>query len=235
MADRNFDLVILSHCLDYTYGAIAWEAVRKKIETIILYGDFGHQKFIRLKNKKIYFPILNGCQKRISTVYQRQKNILENVGNKQLLARSGGETNDVGAKFAYKKRQNKINRNTLQKEFSPHSEKPIIGVYNSNWFDFPHCSGLKEFRDFLDWIQLTLTCAQERPDINWVFKAHPCDNWYGKINGQRLQDLIKNENRENIILANEKWNGLELINSLDGIVTCHGTIGIEAVSQGVPV
>ena len=80
-----------------------------------------------------------------------------------------------------------------------------------------------------------MTCAQERPDINWVFKAHPCDNWYGKINGQRLQDLIKNENRENIILANEKWNGLELINSLDGIVTCHGTIGIEAVSQGVPV
>ena len=55
MADRNFDLVILSHCLDYTYGAIAWEAVRKKIETIILYGDFGHQKFIRLKNKEDIF------------------------------------------------------------------------------------------------------------------------------------------------------------------------------------
>ena len=104
MADRNFDLVILSHCLDYTCGAIAWEAVRKKDRNYHTLWGFWTSKIHSFKNKEDIFSYPERMSKKdFNGLSKTKKNILENVGNKQLLAEFGGETNDVGAKFAYKR------------------------------------------------------------------------------------------------------------------------------------
>jgi hypothetical protein len=232
----QFDLVILSHALDYTYGAIAWAAIRRGLPILVLYGDFGHAKFVRLKAPSDLFIFPE--RPSLDEIVQMPKDAateLRNLGGQQLNARLEGRTTDVGAIYAYQRRQDSITRDQMAGRFGWDASKPTIGIYNSNWFDYPHASGLDAFRDFLDWIKATLDVAKSRPDVNWLFKAHPCDEWYAKINGQRLEDLVAAINLPHIRLAEKSWNGLDLMRSLDGIVTCHGTIGVEATSQSIPV
>lgn len=171
----------------------------------------------------------------LGTMSDERAASLRALGARQLAARLGGKTTDVGAIYAYQRRQVSIDREELARRFGWDSANPTIGIYNSNWFDYPHASGLHGFRDFLDWIGATLEVAKARPDVNWLFKAHPCDDWYDKIIGQRLEDLVAAINLPHIRLADKSWNGLDLMRALDGIVTCHGTIGIEATSQSIPV
>lgn len=232
----NFDLVILSHALDYTYGAVAWVAIRHSIPVLTLYGDFGHAKFFRLKQPADLFMYPERpSTDELGNMPEEKAASLRRLGAQQLTARLGGKTTDIGAIYAYQRRLGSITREEIAKRFGWDASRPTIGIYNSNWFDYPHASGLHGFRDFLDWIGATLEVAKARPDINWLFKAHPCDDWYDKINGQRLEDLVAAINLPHIRLADKSWNGLDLMRSLDGIVTCHGTIGIEATSQSIPV
>lgn len=236
VAGGSFDLVILSHALDYTYGAIVWAAIQHGIPVLTLYGDFGHAKFFRLKKPEDLFmyparPTLG----ELDNMPEERAASLRTLGARQLAARLGGRTTDVGAIYAYQRRQGSISREEMATRFGWETSKPTIGIYNSNWFDYPHASGLHGFRDFLDWIEATLEVARARPEVNWLFKAHPCDDWYAKINGQRLEDLVAAIGEPHIRLADKSWNGLDLMRSLDGIVTCHGTIGIEATSQSIPV
>lgn len=236
MVNGSFELVILSHALDYTYGAIAWAAIRHRIPVLTLYGDFGHAKFFRLREPADLFmyperPSIDELADMPGTIAAD----LRRLGAQQLAARLGGRTTDVGAIYAYQRRQRAVTRDELAKQLCWDPAKPTIGIYNSNWFDYPHSSGLQSFRDFLDWIGETLEVAKARPDVNWLLKAHPCDDWYDKINGQRLEDLVAEINLPHIRLADKSWNGLDLMRAMDGIVTCHGTIGIEATSQLIPV
>jgi hypothetical protein len=236
ISSESFDLVILSHHSDFTFGALAWSAVRRNITVLILYGDFGHQRFFRINHLSQFFlyPERPSCVE-LNTMPDDQVESLRQVGAKQLEARFTGKTADIGAIYAYQRRQEMIDRNYIARALAWDAGVPIIGVYNSNWFDYPHASGLRDFSDFLDWITETMEVAKRRSEVNWLFKSHPCDDWYSEINGQRLEDLVAELNVPHIKLADKSWNGLSLMRSVDGIVTCHGTIGIEATSQMIPV
>lgn len=236
VAGGGFDLVILSHALDYTYGVIAWAAIRHGIPVLTLYGDFGHAKFFRLKKPEDLFMYPERpTPGELGTMPEERAASLRALGARQLAARLGGKTTDVGAIYAYQRRQASVSREEMASRCGWEASKPTIGIYNSNWFDYPHASGLHGFRDFLDWIGATLEVAKAHPEVNWLFKAHPCDDWYDNINGQRLEDLVAAIDQSHIRLADKSWNGLDLMRSLDGIITCHGTIGIEATSQSIPV
>lgn len=236
VAGGGFDLVILSHALDYTYGSIAWAAIRHGVTVLTLYGDFGHAKFFRLKKPEDLFMYPERpTSEELGDMPAERAASLRKLGAQQLAARLGGRTSDVGAIYAYQRRQGTISREEMARRFGWDAAKPTIGIYNSNWFDYPHASGLHGFRDFFDWIEATLEVAKTFPEVNWLFKAHPCDDYYAKINGQRLEDLVVAIGQPHIRLADKSWNGLDLMRALDGIVSCHGTIGIEATSQSVPV
>ena len=231
-----FDLVVLSHALDYTYAALAWAALKRNIPVLVLYGDYGTARFFRLKEPADLFAYPGRpTQPEISCLSPGVQEHLHEQGALQLRARLLGKTDDVGAVYAYQRRQASVNRALLAERFGWDPAKPVIGVYNSNWFDYPHGSGLHYFRDFLEWIEQTLAVANTHDSVNWLFKAHPCDDWYASIRGTRLEDLVTSASQPHIRLADKAWNGLDLIQTLDGIVTCHGTIGIEATALGTPV
>lgn len=234
--EGKFDLVVLSHALDYTYSAIAWVAIRRNIPVLVLYGDYGTARFFRLKEADDLFAYPGRPTiAELAGMPSRTQALLREQGAAQLHARLNGQTNDVGAVYAYQRRRNAVDKTALSECFGWNPATPVVGVYNSNWFDYPHASGLREFRDFLDWIEQTLDMARSNDSVNWLFKAHPCDDWYASIKGTRLEDLVAATNLPHIRMADKSWNGLDLIRTLDGIVTCHGTIGIEASSLGTPV
>ncbi len=232
----GFNLVILSHALDYTYTAIAWAALRRNVPLLVLYGDFGVARFIRIKDAADLFAYpARPTTEEIERMPQQIRSLLRDQGAAQMRARLSGRTDDVGAVYAYQRRRGSVDKALLAERFGWDPAKPVIGVYNANWFDYPHGGGLHYFRDFLEWIEETLAVAGKNSAVNWLFKAHPCDDWYASIKGTRLEDLVAAANLPHVRLSDKTWNGLDLIRTLDGIVTCHGTIGIEAAAMGTPV
>ena len=230
------DIVLLSHALDFTYGAIAWAALRRDVPVIALYGDYGVARFIKMAMRDDLFSVPNRPMRNDDeALTPNQAMALECAGAKYLAARLGGQTDDVGAIYAFKRRTSVITRPELCAHYGWNPENPVVAVYAPNWFDYPHSNEEMPFRDFLDWAERTLAVARATPGMNWLFKAHPCDEWYGTIRGVRLADLLSEAPASHVALAKTHWNGADLLRAVDGLTTFHGTAGIEAASLGKPV
>jgi hypothetical protein len=236
LARETPDLVLLSHALDFTYGALAWAALKRDIPVIALYGDYGVARFIRMDTRDALFSAPNRPMRSDDDALdEAQGAALEAAGADYLAARLSGRTDDVGAIYAFKRCTVQVTRAALCAHYNWDATKPIVAVYAPNWFDYPHSSDRMPFRDFLDWAVNTLEVARATPGVNWLFKAHPCDEWYGTIHGKRLADLVAATPTSHVGLADTAWNGADLLRAVDGLTTFHGTVGIEAASLGKPV
>lgn len=234
--DGGFDLLAMSHAIDFTYLAVVWRALKKGIPVVVLYGDYSTSRFIRMeKPEDIYAYPVRPTQQEEEAMSPEGRESLRATGARYLDNRLSGHTLDVGAIYAYQRRTLSIDSAGLAEQFGWDPAKPVVGVYAPNWFDYPHATGFPYFRDFLDWIELTLDVATRTTGVNWLFKSHPCDDWYASIRGSRVEDLVQATNRPNIRAADKSWNGADIIQTIDAVVTCHGTIGIEAAYAGKPV
>lgn len=235
-SEGTYDLLVLSHALNFECTALAFAAIRQEIPVIVLYGDYGTNRFIRISEETDYFAYPSRpSASEVAHLSESQRASLESAGAQYLSARLAGKTKDIGAVYAYQRQRDTMSRKELCTRFDWDPHAPLIGVYGSNWFDFPHCSGLDSFVDFLDWTEVTIASAVANKDVNWLFRPHPIDDWYGESRGTTLAQLVEQANSPHIKLAPENWNGADLIVNLDGIVTCHGTIGVEGAYLGTPV
>jgi hypothetical protein len=232
-SDR-FELVLLSHAVNFQFAALAWLATRRGIPVVLLYGNYGVPRFVKLMEPgDLYDTINRPTAAELISVSEARQEKLAAVGSAYLERRLVGATDDIGARYAYQRASEQLSRAALIEKLGWDPDLPIVGVYASNWFDFPHPCGMTHFRDFLDWTEATLGVAQRRRGVNWLFKAHPCDQWYG---GVTLADLMPRlEAGGHVQLAPTDWNGSAVLEAMDAIVTYHGTIGIEAAAAGKPV
>ena len=231
----DFDLVCLSHHSSWTYGALAWSALRRGIPVIHLYGEFGVLRFgLMTEPEDILTAQERPTPQELDGLTGARKEQLEAVGEEYITQRLNGATNDLGAKLAYLDRKERVDRERIAAEFGWDPATPIIGVFGHSWFDFPHSIGMSWFRDFVDWMHSTLDTAQDIPTVNFLCKSHPADNWYPPVQGETLADMVATRNLPNIAIVDESWNGGALLQAVDGVITCHGTIAIEAAASGVP-
>jgi hypothetical protein len=230
---QPYDLMILSHGINFQLGSLAWIALSKGIPVILLYGDFGVSRFAKLSRVAEFYDWTNRpTGDDIAALSAEQSRAMAEAGMAYLKKRFVGQTGDLGATFAYKRPQEIVDRFSLRARLGWDSSKPVIAVYASTWFDLPHALGMTHFRDVLDWVVATVERAVRNPRVNWLFKAHPCDDWYGGIT---LKDLMPKISCSHIRLADKAWNGSAMIECLDGLVTYHGTAGIEFAAMGKPV
>lgn len=232
LSQFNPDMVISSHAISW-YVPLVWLALKRGIKVIVLFGNNGLLRFRQINHpSEIYNSMDHSRYEYYLRFSNERKKNLKETGEKYLNMRLGGSTNDLGSIYAYRKRHKYIDKENACSGFGWQRNKPIIGVYASNWFDFPHSLGMSRFHDFYDWIISTLEIAKQNKNVNWLFKAHPCDEWYGGIT---LKDIIKVDNCEHIKFVPKSWDSAALIKTIDAIVTYHGTIGLEATAIGKPV
>jgi len=235
LREESFHTIILSHAVGITYSSLALAAIRNNTKVYILYGLYGSVRFIELKEISDLFHYPDGpVNLEFNEVKLPIEDEIRSVGRKYLKSRFSGKADDVGAIYAYQKRKVSVTREQLIKEFGWDADKPIIGIYASVIYDFPHYAGRMPFDNFPDWINQTLEIASKNKNVNWLLKEHPCDEWYGAQNTKIIGEKYTCDS-SNIKIANNDWNGYDLLISLDGIVTCHGTVGIEASYLKIPV
>jgi capsular polysaccharide biosynthesis protein len=228
------DLVVLSHVVNPQFAALAWFAVERGVPVVLGYGNYGVPRFVKIRTAADMREMMD-CPTAadLATVALSRARALAEIGEAYLEKRRGGRTDDLGARYAFQRAGESVTRSAILDRFGWDPARPIVAVYASNWFDYPHTFGMTAFRDFLDWIEATRTAAQASTHVNWLFKAHPCDQWYG---GVTLADLVPASMATgHVRLVPVGWNGSALLDAVDAAVTYFGTVGIEAAAAGKPV
>ncbi len=230
------DLVLLTHGFNFSYGALAWEAVRRDVPVVLMYGDYGTTRFVRprVRDDLFVFPSRPSAAE-LAALSSTARADLVRVGAEQLGLRRSGGTNDLGARYAYAAGAQAVTRAEICAQFGWDPALPVIGLYASNPFDFPHCTGMFHFRDFVEWNRETVAAAARNSRANFIAKSHPIDRRYGLPYGEGLADAVGETCAGNVRLAEESWKSIDLMRLLDGVVTHHGSIGFEAAALGIPV
>ena len=231
---HDFKLVVVSHTLSFTYGAIAWLALKRGIPVVLPFGLFGVMRmtFMRYPEDLFSFYDRPNCVEMDALPPQRAE-AMRAIGRRYLESRFGGYADDLASVYAYNRNSVNIDRKSLCYQFGWDPAKPIVGFYASNWYDWPHQLGMTQFRDFLDWTIETFRIAGETPQFNWLFKPHPCEEWFGGIS---LATILSNMPcADHIRLTEKNWNNTAVMQCIDALVTYHGTAGIEFASLGKPV
>jgi hypothetical protein len=225
-------LIICSHSVGLC-GVLAWVGLQAGVRVIMPHGAFGLCRFWSLEKPEHFFKFYERIPlAERETISNTKRGKLENLGEEKFQARVSGASSDVGAIYAYRKPDQTITRESLCKHFDWNPTKPIVGVFSSCWSDYPHLFGMDNFLNFHELIQATIRVASNKPDCNWLFKAHPCESWY---DGVRMADLFQFDEYPHVRQSNLWWSGVDVLNAVDSVVTCHGTVGVEAAVLGKPV
>lgn len=221
------DIVAMSHSISIQCAPLSWLASKRGIPVVTLFGNYGLPRFWRMyEPEDIYYGMDRPERLDMDGLTIDKSNALAEIGRTYLTERFSGQTNDLGGRMAFQ------GDNGLRSLRNSLDGRPVVAVYASNWFDFPHALGMNRFTDFLDWITATLNVALETPSVRWLFRAHPCDKWYG---GMTLKDVMPPNLPEHINLLPDDCSGRTIMELADALVTYHGTAGIEYASQGKPV
>lgn len=236
-ADAMFEankigLVVLSHLFPLQHAAIACAAIARKIPVILIYSGVGTFRAIRVTETSSLYRYSNLPDAADLASWGAAKHDqLQAVGRVHLSNRVAGNATDLGAIYAFSKDSARLTRKQMCARFGWPAARPIIAIYTSQWFDTPHAYGMKNFRDFLDWTEVTLETIRTNTAASWLIKPHPIEKWYG---GVGLRDVVQEPLPDHMGLADD-WHGSDVNAICDGLVTVHGTAGLEFAGVGKPV
>jgi hypothetical protein len=229
------EIVVLSQVTDTQDASIAWFALRAGIPTYVLYGYFGIMRFVRMKRPgDIHHQQIRAQAAVLQSLTPAQQNGLAEIGMRYVEHRLHGRTGDLGTYYAARTRTETATRADLVKRFGWRDDRPLIAVYAANWYDYPHSCGMENFRDYADWADETVARAVRNNSANWLFKPHPCEAYYGGLNGPGLADRVAEANAAHLAIVPQGLANHAVLNAIDGVVTFQGTVGLEASCLGIP-
>lgn len=174
--------------------------------------------------------------------YFIRKDVMENYKNiiddsyieyikKYFERRFRGEV-DVESLAAYG-RKRKIDRTDFYNIYKLDKNKKIIVVFAHCFSDACRRSGIL-YKDFYDWIENTIRILSDNININAFIKVHPMHIDYKEYDPTK--DIINKYNHNNnLYVFPDDVSTQSIFDIADCIITCFGTIGIEAPCFGIPV
>ena len=131
------------HAVNFQFAALGWLATRRGIPVVLLYGNYGVPRFVRLEEPgDLYDTINRPTAAELVSISEARQDKLAAVGSSYLERRLVGATDDIGARYAYQRASAQLSRAALIEKLGWDPDLPIVGVYASNWFDFPHPCGM---------------------------------------------------------------------------------------------
>ena len=220
------DKVFVSHAWKTEFCTLIFNSLQKSIPVFHLTSFC---ESLRIKKIEKFIDFKLPVDHLTYDNYLKQTNVVQEkmaiLGFEELKKRQRGQINDINVSYAYGKNINKNINIEPRKLFSNKNNYKVL-VASHAWFDFPHSFGMKNFTDFLDFTQFTIDCAIKNKQIDWFFKPHPTEEWYG---GFKLEDIIP-KNYNNIFLMDNLRKKTKPIDYFDTIITVHGTIALEAAT-----
>lgn len=225
------DRVLLSHVVTPIGASLAWAALGRGADVLLAFGNYGSARYCRMKTRTDLFRTTD-CPSPadIEALPSARRTGLQKLGNAYIERRYGGKTSDIGGAYAFGARTHDTFDPYGQYGWS--NEKPIVGIFASNWFDYPHGLGMTRFRDFAHWISATVDVAAQNERVNWLIRGHPCDAWYGGIT---VSQVLDRKLPPHIRICESDVSGNAIAAKVAAAVTFHGTVGVEYAAFGKQV
>jgi len=110
----------------------------------------------------------------------------------------------------------------------------LIGLFYPHIFsDSNHQHGPFAFRDYYTHFNESLKVMSENTNVVWLVREHPTSDKYNEKG--LVTEAILNLNAENILIVPEGIPNYALFEIGNFVVTGRGSVGLEIVSQGLPV
>jgi hypothetical protein len=144
-----------------------------------------------------------------------------------------GNSKQIDAYLAYVNKK-KYSKSELKKALGISDENPMVFIAAHVFSDAP--CGLGEFSlfdDYYNWLDETLKEASAIGNVNWIVKDHPSREAYCEEGiTKKIMDRYPGSN---IYLCPDDLSTHSVFDTAQAIITCRGTIGIEASCFGIPV
>jgi hypothetical protein len=161
----------------------------------------------------------------------KNKNEAIRIANDYFVKRFSGsiEQHDILNAFDNKKIKTK---EQFCIDYNLDQRKKIVAIIPHIFCDAPHAYPNTLYSDYYEWFVETVKILSKNLNINIIVKEHPSAHLYNEEG--KLDEILKKYNF-NITRINPNENQYSLIQTVDIVVTCGGTIGLEFSCTGKPV
>ncbi|MBN8195904.1 hypothetical protein [Thalassospira povalilytica] len=229
LKELNLSAVVFSHPWKTEFAVMAWKSIQHNVAFFHLNGMYESMRIRAIKSVDDFLLPIEVCKyKDFRNLPNMVKEKLYQRGRDYLQTRGNTGNTDINETMAF---SGIPTAEDLASNLKIPPSKHVCLICGHAWFDFPHAFGMANFRDFVDWFEVTLEVIAKKTDIVWLLKPHPTEEWYG---GARMRDFASNL-PSHVILLEEEVSTEAAQEFADSIVTVHGTIGMEAAARGKPV
>lgn len=113
------------------------------------------------------------------------------------------------------------------------TERKNILVAAHAFSDTPHYGSNMIYRDYFIWLMETVKILSKNKQVNVFVKEHPTAYLYGEEGS--VTYYISEYKYKNVYVLPADFNTISAFSIMDAVVTCQGTIGLEATIFGLPV
>lgn len=228
---RPYKYYISTHTAYSQYGLLCRLSLlngAKVIET----SDIQMSLFSTMTNQRLptYHEGINASiRQAFSERTEHNKNITIQ-SKKSLRSRLEAEIGQVDVKKAY---TGKIySRRDLEIALGIPENNKIAFILAHVFSDSPHISSGMLYSDYYQWLKKTLSICLKSQGVSWIVKPHPSSDLYNEAG--LVEKMISDVASDNIHLCPQDLNTKSLEQCADGIVTVHGTAGLEYSCLGIP-
>lgn len=187
-----------------------------KFDEILKISNFDTPSLQDIKkiHKKKYSRIIDLFEKNKNNILSRNYSHYKNFPNF-----------DVRKNYNFKKNFFKIYSNFKIENFS-------VIIFMANFLDFPNSLGKTWYKDYYNFLKITLSEIKKIKNINWFIKIHPNDKKFGEVSKFFFNNLYL---PSHINIWKEEFSNKEILNFIDCLITPRGTSGLEFMSFGMRV
>ena len=144
-----------------------------------------------------------------------------------------GDIDHHDVKNAFGEKSNSSANKSLIKLRSK-NKLPIVVIFSHAFSDANHFDGGMIYNTYYDWLIETLKLVKLNKNCFWALKPHPSSELYNE--GIELYEKILNDLNLNkgVFLIKDSGNTKSILDLASAVVTCRGTVSLEASSLGIP-
>ncbi len=222
--DQNkYEYVLSSTTVSTSVSAITTKlCLKRNIKVISLIANH----FRVFKNlKEAYRSQINITSKLLDEIIKKNKDWKKKI-NLYIKERFEGNLIDRDAREAYRNKKN-FSKNELLKKLKLSNNYKRIGFFAPHSFhDTSYHQGKLIHLSLYDHFTKTVDILDKSKNTIWLIKPHPTSIFFdGK---DLVRDYIMSKKNKKLVLCPKDLNNYSIINFSDIIVTCRGTIALEA-------
>ena len=230
-AERHVDLVVMSHGMYASWGAIREYCEENAIDYITWGRSYFEKMVAVVKNSTINEGISQQYADLASEHPEELRRLVRSIDARISNRRASRDTVDY---YAYLKDDTET-PDPVAHAIRSHPNK-VAAVFLSIPWDGTVYGANGEFRGQREFIRQIVLNARENPQILYVFRAHPMEHKENEkaadqiraMSGQQLKNVI-------VIDAHSKLTSYELMTLVDLNIVYSGTLALEIAHAGLPL